>query len=236
MAIPAIFKAASKVSSEVSKASSVADGNVESVASNALTKGVAKKFDPDKRIDTKTEVVPKNEEQSFNPDKRIESSKTYDDISERQKNCVNEFEDNREKYIDDSQAKGNYAEMKVDQDLNSKEYINISNDRVSDLETPTGPGIDGVYVNKENGNVANVEVKCNLARQGYTQDGKQMSSTWIDNRLDDAVGKEMADKIRMDSITNPDSVKSVLARVDLDGNISYFELNDAGDVIGGIDL
>ena len=48
--------------------------------------------------------------------------------------------------------------------------------------------------------------------------------------------KEMADKIRMDSITNPDSVKSVLAKVDVDGNISYFELDANANIIGGIEL
>ena len=237
MAIPAFFK----VVSDVSKAKSVAEGNID--VTSIATKGITK-FNPDKRIDTNNTEPMKDSTQKFNPDKRIESKSdelpkigeqqcfpnnerqmSYDEISEEQNKCIKEFEDNHDKYLDDSQAKGNYGEMKVDQDLNSKGLENISNDRVSDLKTPTGPGIDGVYVNNANGDTFKVEVKFGQSQLGDTLDGKQMSSEWIDNRLDQAVGKEMADKIRMDSITNPDSVKSILAKVDVDGNISYFELD-----------
>ena len=159
-----------------------------------------------------------------------------EDISEQQQKCIKEFEENRDQYAEDSQAKGNYGEMKVDQDLNNKGLKNLSENRVSDLKTPTGQGIDGVYYDEAKGITYNVEVKYGTSQLGDTLDGKQMSSEWIDNRLDQAVGKEMADKIRMDSITNPDSVKSVLAKVDADGNISYFELDANANIIGGIRL
>ena len=246
MAIPAFFK----IASEVSKAKNVAEGDVTSLA----TKGI-KKFNPDKRIDTKNtepmkdstqkfnpdkrinpDEVVKGDEQLSSPDKRIEQHMSYDEISNEQKKCITEFEENHEKYTDNSQAKGNYGEMKVDQDLNNKGLENLSEDRVSDLKTPTGQGIDGVYYNEAKGVTYNVEVKYGTSQLGDTLDGKQMSSEWIDNRLDQAVGKEMADKIRMDSITNPDSVKSVLAKVDVDGNISYFELDANANIIGGIEL
>ena len=238
MSIPALIK----IYSDVSTAKSVAEGDVTSIASKGI-----KKFNPDKRIDVNNTEPLQDSTQKFNPDKRIETKSgdtvqdseqqmSYEEISENQDKCINEFEKNHEKYEDDSQAKGNYGEMKVDQDLNNKGYENISNDRVSDLNTPTGPGIDGVYVNKTTGETYIVEVKYGQSQLGDTLDGKQMSSEWIDNRLDQAVGKEMADKIRTDSITNPDSVKSVLAKVDVDGNVSYFELDAKGNIIGGIEL
>ena len=136
----------------------------------------------------------------------------------------------------DSQAKGNYAEMKVDRDLAGRGYERISKECVTDLKTPTGPGIDGVFVNKETGQTLITETKFNKSELGTTLDGKQMSSAWIDNRLDSAVGKEMADKIRIDSIMNPDSVQSVLAKVDLNCEVSYFKLDSAANIIGGIEL
>lgn len=249
MAIPAFFK----IASEVSKAKNVAEGDVTS----AVTKGIKKfnpdkridtkdaepiikedtqKFDPDKRLETKSEELNKGDEQLSSPDKTAEHKLSYDEISEEQKEHINEFESNHEEYQDDSQAKGNYGEMKVDQDLNNKGLKNLSENRVSDLKTPTGQGIDGVYYNEAKGITYNVEVKYGTSQLGDTLDGKQMSSEWIDNRLDQAVGKEMADKIRMDSISNPDSVKSVLAKVDVDGNISYFELDANANIIGGIEL
>ena len=70
MAIPAFFK----IASEVSKAKNVAEGDVTSLA----TKGI-KKFNPDKRIDTKNTEPMKDSTQKFNPDKRIENAETEQD-------------------------------------------------------------------------------------------------------------------------------------------------------------
>ena len=69
MAIPAFFK----IASEVSKAKNVAEGDVTSLA----TKGI-KKFNPDKRIDTKNTEPMKDSTQKFNPDKRLETSDEVD--------------------------------------------------------------------------------------------------------------------------------------------------------------
>ncbi len=157
-------------------------------------------------------------------------------VEKLQNECINRVELNPDLNKLESQAKGNYAEMKVDRDLDGKGYERISRECVTDLTTNTGPGIDGVFVNKETGKTLITETKFNKSELGFTQDGKQMSTQWIDNRLDSAVGKEMADKIRMDSILNPDSVESVLAKVDLNGNISYFKLDSDANIVGGIEL
>ncbi len=161
---------------------------------------------------------------------------TSDTVEKLQNEYIEKAEETPDLNNLESQAKGNYAEMKVDRDLAGKGYERISQECVTDLSTPTGPGIDGVYVNNDTGDILIVETKFNTSDLHNTLDGKQMSSTWIDNRLDSAVGKEMADKIRLDSIMSPDSVKSVLARVDLNGNISYCELDGSAKYIGGIEL
>ena len=158
------------------------------------------------------------------------------DVANRQTECIKKAEKTRDLNSLDSQAKGNYAEMKVDRDLAGKGYERISKDCVTDLETPTGPGIDGVFVDKKTGKTSIVETKFNKSELGDTLDGKQMCDSWIDKRLDSAVGPEMADKIRMDSILNPDSVQSILAKVDLNGNVSYYKLDSAANVMGGIKL
>ena len=64
MAIPAFFK----IASEVSKAKNVAEGDVTSV----VTKGI-KKFNPDKRIDTKDAEPIRDNAQKFDPDKRLKT-------------------------------------------------------------------------------------------------------------------------------------------------------------------
>lgn len=58
-----------------------------------------------------------------------------------------------------------------------------------------------------------------------TNDGKQMSANWIDNRLEDAVGKEMSDKIRMEAISNPNNVQSQLINITSEGSINKSDLD-----------
>ena len=60
-----------------------------------------------------------------------------------------------------------------------------------------------------------------------------MSESWIDKRLDDAVGKEKADEIRESKILNPDSVSSYISRIDKDGNVELTKLDSNANEIGG---
>lgn len=84
MAFPAFIKAVSKVSSEVSKAEDIAEGNYESLAAKNLTKGITSNFNPDKRVEVKNEngEVKFSNQDSYNPDKRIgkEEIKQPEDI------------------------------------------------------------------------------------------------------------------------------------------------------------
>ena len=57
-------------------------------------------------------------------------------------------------------------------------------------DAPKGPGIDGVYKNTAPPPEYVIgEAKYGSSTLGDTQSGKQMSPQWIDDRLEDAVGK-----------------------------------------------
>ena len=138
---------------------------------------------------------------------------------------------NGERKLSNSLEKGNYGEMRTDQDLKEKGYERISVDRVTDLNDSTHQGIDGVYYKKGGEpEYLIIDSKFGSAQLGETADGKQMSESWIDNRLDSAVGKEKADEIRMEKIMNSDNVGSFVARVDESGNVTYDKLDSNGNV------
>ena len=191
-------------------------------------------FDPDKRIDVNNDGKADSiQDAPFQQDNgKIDSSNSVEAL---QNKCIEQAEQTPLDRLD-IQGRGNYGEMKVDRDLAEKGYERVSIGAVTDLSTPTGPGIDGVYFNEKTGVTVILDAKFNKSELGNTLDGKQMSSTWIDNRLDSAVGKEMADKIRMDRIFNPESVQSVLAKVDLNGDVTYYKLDSEANILGRIEL
>ena len=124
--------------------------------------------------------------------------------------------------------KGNYGEMKMDVYFKSQGYERISLDRVTDLNTPTHHGIDGVYYNPD-GHPPYIigEAKYGSSRLSILADGTpQMSDKWIIDRLENAVGEEIANDIKMEMILNPDNVGSTLVHVSSDGGIDITELID----------
>lgn len=124
--------------------------------------------------------------------------------------------------------KGNYGEMKMDAYFESKGYKRISLDKVTDLNAPTHQGIDGVYYNPE-GHPPYIigEAKYGSARLSTLADGTpQMSDKWIIDRLDMAVGEDVANNIKMEMILNPDNVGSSLVHVSPDGTLDIIELID----------
>lgn len=128
---------------------------------------------------------------------------------------------------------GNYGEMKTDQYLREKGYERISKDMVTDIDETGHQGLDGVYYNPEGKpQYIIVDSKYGSAQLNpETKDGKQMSDNWIDNRLDKAVGKEKADEIRMEKLTNPDNVGSYVSHVDAEGNVKLDKLDSDANVI-----
>ena len=131
-----------------------------------------------------------------------------------------------------NKEKGNYGEMKTDLDMLDNGYVRISKDGVTSLDKPLEQGIDGVYQNP-NGKPPFVilDAKFGSSQLQDTKDGKQLSGTWIDARLDDAVGKEKADEIREAMIDDDASV--AVARIDADGEVTYTAVDADGESING---
>lgn len=156
---------------------------------------------------------------------------TREQSIEQQDKVIDEV-DSGDKELETDQEKGNYGEMKTDQDLRKRGYERISKDIVTSLDNKTHKGIDGVYYN-ENGNPQYiiVDAKYGKAQLRETQDGKQMSETWINNRLDQSIGKERADEIRLEKVLNPDNVGSYVSHIDSEGNVTYDKLDENGNVI-----
>jgi len=128
--------------------------------------------------------------------------------------------------------KGNYGEMKMDDLFESQGYERISTDRVTDLNQATHQGIDGVYYNPD-GHPPYIieEAKYGSSKLGSTLDGKQMSDNWIDKRLVDAVGEEMADDIILEMMLNPDNVQKQLVNISTDGNVTTKILDEYANVV-----
>ena len=177
----------------------------------------------------------------FNPDNRIslDLKNKFDNNESRESKIEKqelEIEKAEKRGLDnlDGQERGNYGEMKTDQYLRNEGYDRISDEMVTDLKSELKPGIDGIYY-KEDGvpQYIILDAKFNTAKLGDTLDGRQMSGNWIDRRLDDDIGKERADTIRMEKILNPENVVSLVSRVDLNGNVTLSKLDNDAHVTEG---
>ena len=123
--------------------------------------------------------------------------------------------------LSNNMQKDNYGEMKMDVYFASQGYERINLDTVADLDAITYHGIDGVYYNP-NGHPPYIigEAKYGSSRLSTLADGTpQMSDKWIIDRLEDAVGEDIANSIKMEMILNPDNVGSLLVHISPDGSI-----------------
>ena len=160
-----------------------------------------------------------------------------EEISQKQAEVIESVE-NGDVALKDSQEKGNYGEMKIDQDLREKGYERISTDVVTDLKDPTHKGIDGVYYNPDGDPpYLIVDAKYDTAKlKDEIGDGRQMSQKWIDARLDDAVGKDVADEIRMAQLNGDVGcyVGKVAKGGDLTAEVIYQQVDEAGEIVKGV--
>lgn len=160
-----------------------------------------------------------------------------EEISQKQDQVIESVESG-EIVLETNQEKGNYGEMKVDQDLREKGYERISTDVVTDLKDPTHKGIDGVYYNPDGDPpYLIVDAKYDTAKlKDEIGDGRQMSQKWIDARLDDAVGKDVADEIRMAQLNGDVGcyVGKVAKGGDLTAEIIYQQVDEAGEIVKGV--
>lgn len=99
---------------------------------------------------------------------------------------------------------------------------------MTELDAPAHREIDGVYYNPD-GHPPYIiaEAKFGSARIQVLKDGtSQMSDKWIIDRLKAAIGGEMANKIKMEMILNPDNVGTVLVNVSTNGFVKQTQLID----------
>ena len=160
-----------------------------------------------------------------------------EEISQKQDQVIESVESG-EIVLETNQEKGNYGEMKVDQNLREKGYERISTDAVTDLKDPTHKGIDGVYYNPDGDPpYLIVDAKYDKAKlKDEIGDGRQMSQKWIDARLDDAVGKDVADEIRMAQLNGDVGcyVGKVAKGGDLTAEVIYQQVDEAGEIVKGV--
>jgi len=71
-----------------------------------------------------------------------------------------------------------------------------------------------------------MEAKYDTSTLGMTKDGRQMSDSWVDGRLDKAVGKVEADKIRDSMLAG--NVDKVVVNVKPDGSTVMRPVDSAG--------
>lgn len=174
----------------------------------------------------------KNKQDGLDREHNVEQE--FENKVEKQEQEINDVESGK-KDFDRSNTKetGNYGEMKTDQDLRSKGYERISEDMVTDIDENGHQGIDGIYYNPDGKpQYIIVDAKYGSAQLNPdTKDGKQMSENWIDKRLDQSVGKEKADEIRLEKLLNSDNVGTYVAHVDENGNVRYDKLDNRANVV-----
>ena len=118
-----------------------------------------------------------------------------------------------------SAEKGVYGEAQSDIYMQEDGFQKMNDDAVQVGDDPLGKGIDGVWRNTAPPpEYVITESKYGSSSLSTLQDGtKQMSDKWIDARLNDAVGSELADKIRLADADG--SVEKWLLQVDSSGNV-----------------
>src|SRR5699024_6631653 len=102
-------------------------------------------------------------------------------------------------------------------------------------------GIDGLYENTNpNSNVKYVvdEAKFGSSQLGKTRDGKQMSNDWLTgastkkSRILKAVDNDGELASEIEQALNLNKLERVLYKVDSNGNVKTFRLDENGDIIG----
>lgn len=177
-------------------------------AGEARNKGMGEARESSLDGDTESGRIDANAEPTEMNGKRELSE---DEINEKQTNQILEALKRIDAGEELSDAeKGNLGEMLMDQYYIKQGYSPIHENRVTSLDDKTKKGIDGVYEKTmPDGTKRYVigEAKVNHSDLSTLKDGtKQMSDKWVDDRLDDAVGKEKADEIRDAYEDNPESV------------------------------
>lgn len=135
-----------------------------------------------------------------------------------------------------NKQKGNYGEiiaheyMTTDSNVKEKyDLVSITGEGPAHINEKLKQGIDGIYFNRKAPPppiYVIVEVKYNTSQPGKTQDGKQMSDSWISRskRLEKLLGKKKARKIKFALLSG--KVEKVLCHVSKKGDVSCLKLKN----------
>jgi hypothetical protein len=116
--------------------------------------------------------------------------------------------------------KGVYGEAQADTYMDEGGFQKLNGDLVKAGDDPFGKGIDGVWKNTTPPpEYVVTEAKYGTSQLGTLKDGtKQMSDKWVNDRLDKAVGRAVADDIRDADARG--QVEKWLLQVDENGNVT----------------
>ena len=137
--------------------------------------------------------------------------KVADDVYKSQKEIVQNVLNDTDWFeldlFDNTIRKGNFGEIVTDVDLYELGYEPL-HVRVDYIDQPLNQGIDGIFKNPQTGEYNIVETKFGQSGLSTLVDGtKQMSEEWIEDRLIQEVGEEIAEEILENGYT------SVLSKV-----------------------
>jgi len=125
--------------------------------------------------------------------------------------------------------KGVFGEARADAYMKQKGFKKLNGPDVQVGDAPSPQGIDGIYekLNPPPKYVV-ADAKFGSSRLGKTDDGMQMSENWVDNRLNKALGRDIADDIRAEGYDR------YVLKVDESGNVTPKLVNE--DAAGRVTL
>lgn len=203
--------AAKKITREVpealaSKIDDISAGKLDDVISNTAFDGI------DTLISHTDDAITKSKNAAYSVIDDIESGKIkLDALSNKQK--------------------GNYGEMSLYKSAEDWGLVNVmKNSRCPQLDSPIHHGIDAVYFNPKTNEYIIFEAKFGTSSLNVLSDGttKQMSVNWINDRLEQAVGKDIAKDI------GKKGYKSILFHVDENFTKTIYLLDDNANKLGKI--
>ncbi|WP_435353259.1 hypothetical protein [Emticicia sp. SJ17W-69] len=147
----------------------------------------------------------------------------FDNIYNSQKNLVLTWRNNIS--TASNLRKGNFGEMASDALLTEKGFLPLHT-RLDNIDAPTRQGIDGVFKKGNDYYIVEAKYRGTAGLSTLTNGTKQMSDTWINSRLLDAVGATVTQDI------NARGYKRLLANVAPDGSVTYSELDSLANIIG----
>ena len=125
---------------------------------------------------------------------------------------------------------GNYGEMRTSVEMEQNGYYEMTNSPNS-LNDKLTHGIDHIFYKDDHYYIVDSKSGPGAHLEPETATGPQLSDTWINARLDIAVGKDVADIIREKMILEPESFHRLVSRVNVGEETIYGLVDSNGKII-----